>query len=308
MHRRIKIRHLQALVEIVRQRSLKRAAERLYLTQPAISRSLAELEDIVGARLLERGRAGIALTPQGEHFHGFAQKSLSALELGIAGIEDAGREGALTLRVGALPSVAARLMPEIVVQSTIMAPELRLTIADGSHDHLTAQLRGGLLDVVIGRLGAPETMRGLSFTQLYLEDVAFVVRPGHPILEAPEFRRIVDWPVIYPPPWAAIRPFVERLFIAEGIPEPKRRIETVSGAFGRVHTRQSDAIWIITTGVIANELAEGRLIRLPIETGGTEGPVGLMTRASEPETPERQLFRLATDQALAVQYPDTGGA
>ncbi len=65
MDRRIKIRHLQAFVEIVRQSSFKRAADRLFLTQPAISRTLAELEEIVGADLLTRNRGGVALTPQG---------------------------------------------------------------------------------------------------------------------------------------------------------------------------------------------------------------------------------------------------
>ncbi|WP_252733360.1 pca operon transcription factor PcaQ [Paracoccus marinaquae] len=300
MDRRIKIRHLQAFTEIVRQRSLKRAAERLFLTQPAISRTLSELEEIVGAELLTRGRGGVALTAPGEFFHGFAQASLSALEQGLAGIEEAGRQGVMQLRVGALPSVAARLMPEIVTQLSEIAPDLRLTIADGSHDHLTGLLRGGELDLVIGRLGAPETMRGLSFTQLYLEEVAVVVRPGHPILADPDLRRIGDWPVIYPPPWAAIRPFVERLLITEGVPLPPRRIETVSGAFGRAYMPGSDAVWLISAGVVAREVAQGQLVRLPIPTDMTEGPVGLMTRAGATASASQQLFATALDRTLRI--------
>lgn len=91
MDRRIKIRHLQALTEIVRQGSLKGAAERLFLTQPAISRTLAELEEITGVTLLHRNRASTALTPQGEYFHGFALTSLSALEEGLSGLDAEGR-------------------------------------------------------------------------------------------------------------------------------------------------------------------------------------------------------------------------
>ncbi|WP_297768897.1 pca operon transcription factor PcaQ [uncultured Roseovarius sp.] len=299
MDRRIKIRHLQALTEIVRQGSMKRAAERLFLTQPAISRTLSELEEIVGAELLRRGRGGVSLTAQGEFFHGYAQSSLSALEQGLAGIGEAGREGAMQLRVGALPSVAARLMPEAVTQLTSLAPELRLTIADGSHGQLTGMLRAGDLDLVIGRLGAPETMRGLSFTQLYLEEVAVVVRPGHPILADPDLRRIVEWPVIYPAPWAAIRPFVERLLIAEGVPMPARRIETVSGAFGRAYMPGSDAIWFISAGVVAREVEQGQLVRLPVATGLTEGPVGLMIRTDEAETLAVQFFVQAVGRAVA---------
>ena len=105
--------------------------------------------------------------------------------------------------------------------------------------------------------------------------------------------------MIFPPPWAAIRPFVERLLIAQGIPIPPRRIETVSGAFGRVHTARSDAIWVISAGVVANEIADGRLIRLPFPAEGTDGPVGLMRRATDRETPEMRL--LARAAGLAVE-------
>jgi len=301
LDRRIRLRHIQAFAEIVRQGSLKRAAEVLYLTQPAISRTIAELEEIVGARLLGRSRRGVSLTPQGEFFHGHALNALGALTQGLAGIGGQADPG-LALLVGALPSVSARLMPDVVAELQRVAPHLRLSIADGGHGHLTTLLRAGDLDVVIGRLGAPETMQGLSFTQLYLEDVAVVVRPGHPILDDPDLRRIAEFPVLYPPRTAAIHPLVERLLLSRGIAPPPRRIETVSGAFGRVHVRQSDAVWFISAGVVAREIADGRLVRLPLDTELTKGPVGLMTRASQPETSAQLLFRQAVMRVVAPGF------
>ncbi|MDO5631225.1 MAG: pca operon transcription factor PcaQ [Paracoccus sp. (in: a-proteobacteria)] len=299
MDRRIKLRHIQAFVEIIRQRSLKRAAERLLLTQPAISRTLAELEEITGSTLLTRSRSGIALTPEGEFFHRFSVSGMTALEQGLAGLGDPAQTGARALRVGALPSVAALLMPGIAVRLAASAPELRLTIIDGQHGALTAQLRAGDLAAVIGRLGEPDTMRGLTFTQLYLEEVAIVTRPGHPIGAAGDLHQISDWPVIFPPPVAAIRPLIERMLLAEGLPLPPNRIESVSGAFGRAYTRASDAIWFISAGVVAGDVAEGRLARLPIDTTLTRGPVGLMERADDPASPERSLFRRAAQDAVA---------
>ncbi|MDO5656740.1 MAG: pca operon transcription factor PcaQ [Paracoccus sp. (in: a-proteobacteria)] len=295
MDPRIKLRHIRVFAEIVRQGSLKRAAERLNLTQPAISRALSELEAIAGAQLLTRGRAGVSLTPAGEVLHHYAQLSLAALEQGLAGGAQAGRS---KLRVGALPSVAARLIPEVVAQLASIAPELRLSVLDGAHGYLTGQLRNGDLDMVIGRLGAPDTMRGLSFTQLYTEDVAFVTRPGHPILTRPELTRLAEFPVIFPTRSAAIRPLVERWLIARGIPEPDRIVETVSGALGHVLTRRTDAIWIISAGVVALAIEEGRLVRLPFDTSGTSGPVGLMVRANEAPSHERRVMLRAVDLAV----------
>ena len=296
--RRIKFRHIQSFVEIVRQRSLKRAAETLFVTQPAISRTLKELEDIVGTPLLTRSRAGIALTRQGEVFLHFAERSLVTLQQGFDEIEQLGRGGSTAFTVGALPSVAARLMPQVTHEFFERAPEVTLRIIDGPHGYLIDLLRRGQIDVVIGRLGPPETMQGISFTQLYNEHLDFVVRPGHPLLEAPDIRRIAEWPVIYPPEGAAIRALVERLLIAQGVGVPPRRLETVSGAFGRNYVPSSDAIWIISAGVVANEIADGHLVQLPFDTGLTTGSVGLMTRAGETPSAVEQVFRMALSQAV----------
>ena len=297
--RRIKFRHIQCFVEIVRQQSLKRAAERLSLTQPAISKTLKELEEIIGCALLVRNRAGVTLTRQGEVFLHFAEMSVAALRQGIDGVEQLGRGDRAVLSIGALPSVAARLMPEVAAEFTELAPDATLRITDGPHGFLIDQLRQGKLDLVIGRLGPPDTMKGVSFTQLYNEYVEFVVREGHPLLEDPDMRRIDEWTVIFPPEASAIRPLVERVLIAHGVGEIPKKIESVSGAFGRNFARNSDAIWIISSGVVANEIADGTLVRLPFDNTITSGPVGLMARPDAQPTPAERIFRVAIDNVVA---------
>ncbi|WP_299924507.1 pca operon transcription factor PcaQ [uncultured Pelagimonas sp.] len=302
MDRRIKIRHIQSFVEIAREGSLKRAAEKLYLTQPAISKTLKELEDILGAPLMLRNRSGVSLTDQGEVFLHFAQMSLASLQQGLQGIEQIGKDASQRIRVGSLPSVAASLMPSVVEEFSKLAPRATLSMVDGPHHYLVDRLRLGDLDLVIGRLGAPDTMQGISFTQLYTEQVEFVVRAGHPLAKDPDLQRIGDWQVLFPPAGSAIQPLVERFLIANGVGDLPNRIETVSGAFGRVYTRNADAVWVISSGVVARELADGILVKLPFDTGLTQGPVGLMARPETTDTPVAQLFRLAIRNVLENQH------
>lgn len=289
--RRIKFRHIQCFAEIVRHNSLKSAAQHLHLTQPAISKTLKELEEVVGSDLLVRNRGGVSLTKQGEVFLHFAQMSLAALQQGLNGVAQMDAAGRVSLSVGALPSVAARLMPEVVQAFSDLAPDVTLHIHDGPHGYLIEELRRGQLNVVIGRMGAPDVMRGIAFTQLYDEHVEFVVRRGHPLLAQPDIHRLGDWPVIFPPEASAIRPLVERALVAQGVGEIGRKVESVSGAFGRNHALSHDAIWIISHGVVAKELESGALVRLPFDTSLTKGPVGLMARSDGQLSAAESLFR-----------------
>ncbi len=297
--RRIKFRHIQCFVEICREKSFKSAAEKLFLTQPAMSKTLKELEDILDTPLLVRSRAGVSMTSQGEVFLHFAEMSLAALQQGMSGVAQVGAQGKSQLVVGALPSVAALLMPEVAREFATLAPNASLRVMDGPHGYLMERLRVGELDLVIGRLGHPSSMQGVSFTQLYEERVQFVVRAGHPILAAPDLNRIGDWQVIYPPEGSAIRPLVDRFLIGRGVGDFDNRLETVSGAFGRVYTRQSDAVWIISAGVVAREISDGHLVALPFDTDLTRGPVGMMHRPDSVLSPQARVFTLAVNTAIA---------
>jgi len=294
----IKFRHLECFIEITRHHSVKDAATALGHSQPAMSKTLKELEEIIGAVLLTRNRAGVSLTREGEVFLHFAQMSLTALQHGIDGVEQLGQKGTTRLQVGALPSVAAGLMPLVLRIFSSIAPNTIPGITDGPHGYLIELLRNGELDLVIGRLGPSDTMQGLTFSQLYNEQVAIVARPDHPIAQCKNFHDLMDWPIIYPAPTSASRPLVERMLIANGVGDLPNRIETASGAFGHVYTRNSDALWIITQGVVAEELKEGRLVALPLDTSLTKGPVGLVTRQDSETTPQARLFQTALQKAI----------
>ena len=300
---RVKYRHIQCFLEVARLRSLVKAAEELSITQPAVSKTLRELEEILEVRLFDRSRKGVVLTQFGEVLLHYAGASLAALKQGLDSVAQARMSGESYLNIGVLPSVAARIVPTAVQRFLAESVETTLTLITGPNTFLLSRLRLGELDLVVGRLADPEQMAGLSFTHLYSESVSFVVRKGHPLLDRKplDVRRLADHVVLYPTQEAIIRPYVERLLIAAGVTNLPRRVETISNTFGRSFTLDTDAVWIISSGVVSRDVAAGDLVELPIETTGTTGPVGLTTRADTAPTPAlvmlQNCLRFAADKA-----------
>jgi LysR family pca operon transcriptional activator len=292
---RVKYRHVQCFLEVARRRSLVKAADALSITQPAVSKTLKELEDILEVRLFERSRKGVSLTQFGEVFLHYAGASLAALKQGLDSVAQARMSGESHLNVGVLPSVAARIVPDAVQTFQSERIETTLTLITGPNTFLLSRLRVGELDLVVGRLADPEQMAGLSFAHLYSESVTFVVRRGHPLLaeNSKDLSRIADFPVLYPTKEAIIRPYVERLLIAQGVTRLPKRVETISNTFGRSYTLDTDAVWIISSGVVSRDVATGELVELPLETSETTGPVGLTTRADAAPTPALIMFQSA---------------
>ncbi len=276
---RIKLRHIACFLEVARFKSVVNAAETLHISQPAASKTIQELEHLLGTELFDRSRRKLALTPFGEVFHRYAATSIAALRQGIDAA--GGVQATTTVRVGALPTVSARVLPRAVRAFTADNPGIHARVVTGPNDYLLSMLRTGDTDLVIGRMADPAMMVGLSFEHLYFERVGFIVRPGHPLLEEKHFTldMIERYQVQMPTPGSVIRPFVERLLVGHGITALRDDVETVSDAFGRSYVLQSDAIWIISQGVVADDVKRGQLALLPFDTTETLGPVGFTTRA-----------------------------
>lgn len=289
---RIKFRHLHTFVEVARQKSVMKASQILHVSQPAVTKTMRELEEILGVPLLERDGRGIKITRFGDVFLRHAGTALTALRQGFDSVSQEIDGPGAPIRIGALPTVSTRIMPRAMSLFLSEKTGSRIKIVTGENSVLLEQLRVGDLDLVVGRLAAPEKMTGFYFEHLYSEKVLFLVRAGHPLAHENTaiFDHIAQFPILMPTRKSIIRPFVDRLLIANGIGVLPIQIETVSDAFGRVFVRESDAVWIISEGVAAADVAEGKLVPLDIDTDETKGPVGLTMRTDMVQSAAMQIL------------------
>lgn len=298
---RIKFRHLQTFVEVARQKSVMKAAELLHVSQPAVTKTIRELEQALGVGVFEREGRGIRITRYGEVFLRHAGAALTALRQGLDSVSQEQFGDAPPIRIGALPTVSTRIMPRAMDLFLKENTWSRVKIVTGDNAVLLEQLRVGDLDLVVGRLAGAERMAGFSFEHLYSEQVVFAVRPGHPLLSAGKalFAELGHYTLLMPTRGSIIRPVVENFLITNGVASLPSQIETVSDAFGRAFVRDRDAIWIISNGVVARDIADGVLAALPIDTGETKGPVGLTVRTdSIPSLPLSILMQTIREAAL----------
>ncbi|MFV1594568.1 pca operon transcription factor PcaQ [Phaeobacter sp. JH20_36] len=279
----LKLRHLEVFVEVARKMSVTQAAERLGMTQPAVTRALRELEAVCDKPLVEKHGRGIRLSSYGETFRDYAGRSLALTRDGVELLRGLDEAAGSKVAIGALPTVSATVVPEALANIWTQGARNRFSVMSGDNQHLLDLLRRGELDVVVGRLPAPENMVGLDFDPLFRERVTVVVAPGHPLTElAPQdlsYALFGAFPILMPPPKSIIRPSVERMFLEQGISMPDAAIETVSSTFGRQFTLAHQAVWIISHGVVKSDLASGALVELPLDTDSTLGPVGLCLRS-----------------------------
>jgi len=288
---RIKLRHLNCFLETLQMGGVARAGSALGMSQPAVSKAIAELEAILDTALFDRSRRALALTPAGEMFVRFAQAGLATLQQGLDTLE-ATRSRRAFVALGALPTVSAGIVPRALAQFAGTPLACRVLVESGPSPYLLGLLRTAAIDFVVGRLARSEAMAGLSFEHLYSEQLVLAVRPGHPLagrtsLVLPE---VVAFQMLMPPREAIIRPAVDALLIAGGVARLSGEIETVSNSLGRAYALGTDAVWVISESVVAGDFATGQLVRLAVDMRSTLGSIGITSRTgSELSLPAQEL-------------------
>jgi len=304
--RNVQLRHLRCLVAVAQERHLARAAERLALSQPAVSKTLSELEAIVGTRLVERSKAGRrgvqGLTAAGEQLLAHALRVLEALDASAQAVAPAAGGRIQRLRIGALPSVAPALLPQALARLRDGWPQVQIVVKSAANAALLDELRAGELDLVVGRMSDPRLMGGLSFELLHTEPLVFAVRAGHPLaLKAASVQAVLGYPLVVYGEGTIPRHNTESFLSARGLVLPTNALQTLDVAVARALVAVSDAVWITPLGAARGELADGRLVQLRIETAGTEEPVGLLQRSDAEPSALRAAMAVLLREAAREQ-------
>ncbi len=278
-NQRIRLRHLHTFVAVAQQGTLGRAAETLNLSQPALSKTLNELEQLTGTRLFERGRLGAQLTLPGEQFLTHAVRVLDALNTAGQALNQREESQTDVVRIGALPTAALGILPAVIGPFHKQQMETTLQVATMSNPMILAGLKSGEIDLGIGRMADPELMVGLNYELLFLESLKLVVRPNHPLLqETITLSRVMEWPVVVSPKGTAPRQHAEALLQSQGCKMPPGCIETLSASLSRQLTVDYDYVWFVPSGAVREDLRQATLVSLPIPTHGAGEPIGILTR------------------------------
>ncbi|MFD1839088.1 LysR substrate-binding domain-containing protein [Paracidovorax cattleyae] len=285
--RGLQLRHLRCLVVVAQERHLARAAARLSVSQPAVSKILTELEALAGEPLVERaasGRRGIlGLTAAGERLLVHARAALDAVQAGAAALRPAGAPRAERLRLGLLPSAARSLVADSLVRLRALRPALVLEVRAAANDALLDDLRAGAVDLVVGRMSDPQHMEGLTFELLRIEPLVLAVAQGHAQAgRRPGLGTLRQLPWVVYPEGTVPRHHTAGLFSDRGLAMPDALLETLDTALARSLVLASDAVWATPLGAVEDDLRAGRLARLRVDTGGTEEPIGVLRRRDAP--------------------------
>ncbi|WP_417328807.1 LysR substrate-binding domain-containing protein [Halomonas cupida] len=305
LNQRIKLRHLNAFLEVARRRSFARAAESLSITQPGISKAIRELEENVGAVLFERGVQGVSLTLAGLTLLRHAGPAVRALEEGVEALADA-HGGQRWLRVGALSTVESHLLPA-AIQHWHGCPQGRdvsIQVVTGTSAFLLSRLALGELDMVVGRMTEAREIRDLAFEHLYYQSLRLVVRAGHPLAGQPldTADPLVDYPWALPPQRTTLRQQVDSFCVRHAISVPHPCVETLSLPISRRLALDTDTIWIAPFEAVVEALDDGSLVELGLAFEQRGGSVGLcLNTTMQPTTALHgfcEVLRRVADQGI----------
>lgn len=262
--RHLKFRELNYLVTLGRISSIHRAAALHGISQPALSKTLRELESILGFKIFERSRRGVAPTKLGEIVIAQAVQMISNLDAFSARL-DAERHGRRHIyRVGATPNPALRLIPGAYMLAKETFPSLVVELVEASTDDLLVGLRRGEYSLVVARSSPQDSQTLLRQTPLYPEIGVVVGRTGHPA--AGRHHRKLQPLLSYPwvlPQFGPTRSAIDRAFMRAGCNPPTPSFINYATQLVCDVLVRSDALAVMPFGAVKEPLEAGTIVLVP---------------------------------------------
>jgi DNA-binding transcriptional LysR family regulator len=248
---------LEAFVEAARRGNVSRAAEALFLTQPALSARLKGLETELGVDLLIRTKRGVRLSDAGKEFLPYAQRALEAVSDGRQFLAELARGGAGRLAIGVAPAVSTSVLPSMLSRFRGEYPNIQVVVRTGhSEEILDMVLREQVELGLVRELRHPDIVA----TPLYEDELVLVVEPSHPFASARRIR-VADFAsehLILFDHTSTYHELTSTLFREAGVvPRGVMELDTIDAAKKMVE--QGLGVALLPYTAVASEVAAGRL-------------------------------------------------
>jgi DNA-binding transcriptional LysR family regulator len=290
--RRLKLRDLHILLAVVKWRSMAKAAAELAISQPAVSKAIADMEHTVGLRLLDRTRQGIEPTAYGRALIRRGLAVFDELRQGVKELEFLADPTAGELRIGSQESIAAGLLPTIIDRFSRQYPRVALHVAQAVFGTmLYRELRERSVDVLLGRISTPFAEDDLEAEILYDGEVVVVAGKQSPwaLRRGLKLADLADAAWILPPADSLPGTLAADIFRASGLQMPHAPVTTLS-----IHL----CCRLVATGRFVTTLPAS-ILRfsedlplkvLPIKLPAQPRPVGIVTLKNRTLSPVAQIF------------------
>lgn len=272
------LRLLRYFVACVENRTMHAAAQVVHISQPALSKAIAELEADLGVTLLDRMPRGVAPTPYGDMLFRYAKMIDSDVRRAVAEID--AMRGATRGRivVGVIPTMTS-LVGEVARNVLDLHPGLRLNLRVAFSVELVPALLEGELDVALVLLPAAEPPPGLAFEPLIQARPVVVVRKGHPLSRRSQLslEALSQHPWLIPDFPASHKECVHRAYLDAGLPPPITAISVSTAVLFEQLVSRSDLISVVPSTLL-NARVDSGLTALSTDFSFPSEQVGLAFR------------------------------
>jgi DNA-binding transcriptional LysR family regulator len=305
--RRLKLRQLNVLVAVAQWGSMAKAAEHLAISQPVVSKAIAELEQVVGVRLFDRVPRGVEPTPHGRALLKRSAAIFDDLRTSVSELEALSDPTAGELRIGCEENLSTGLLPTLIDRLTQRYPRLSFDVALGDPAILQQRdLLGRRVELAIMRIGDADLDQELEASVL-CHDRMWVVAG----MDSPWARRrklaladLVDERWCLPPPDHPVGALVIKAFGSIGLDPPERSVSVGSAQCTSHLVARGQYLGVLGSLFLHFNPPSVRLKALPVEFPVTAPPISFITLKGRTLSPVAQLF---LDFAREIIKPLTAG-
>jgi DNA-binding transcriptional LysR family regulator len=301
MRRRLRLRDLDVLMAVIQAGSMGKATERLNLSQPAISKAIADLERALGVRLLDRSRQGVAPTPYGRALTKRGIAVFDELRQGVEDIEFLSDPTAGEIRIGTTEAIAPAIVMPVIDRLTQQYPRIAFHVMTCDTGVLYPELAERNLELVMSRIPGP--VADECSAEILFHDT-FVVAVG---ASSPLTRRrkiaLADllaerWTLF--PPDSYFNSLQVGAFRAYGLAPPRATVWTASSSLRSELLATGRFLTILTGFSLRLPRRNQTLTALPVELSKTRMPIAIITLKNRSLSPPAHLF---IERVRAVTRP-----